>query len=509
MGFISITDKNRKWWVFSAMTTTMSMVFIDITVLPVALPTIQRELGASNLGLQWIVNAYTFVLAVLVLGSGRLADIWGLKRAFCFGNLLFAVSSLLCGLSRSEGFLIAFRALQGLGGAFLLPATPAIIYSTFPPQQRGKISGLMVSISSIFLSIGPLLGGSLTEYLSWQFIFWINLPIAITGLVLAIISVPKEKKLEESFDFAGFLTLAMGIGVIIIALMQAQTWGFTSPLTLLLFALGIIFPYLFFKIERNIAHPIIDLGLISKKFFWAGCSAIFCVQTLTMITIFWAIYFQVILDFSPVNAGVYAFIANAPVLFGAPLGDYLVDKFGPRLPIMLGFVLILVALTLFISTTPQKSIFLLLLALIPFSFGIPMIYSPSYISILNEVSAKERGLTSGITSSLRQFSSTFGLAIFGTIFTHVQSLHLSKLLLTNEKTREIHPNNLEGVLAKAPLALKTLSSLSQEEVKFIISIAKNSFISALNTINIGASFFALLGLLIAYRHIKNHPLHKS
>ena len=181
-----LTEQNRKWWILAAMTTAISMIFVDITVLPVVLPTLQRELLISDLELQWILNSYTLVLAVLVLAGGRIGDMWGLKKSFCFGTVTFALGSALCGLSHSGWWMIFSRTLQGVGGAFLLPATQGIIMFHFPPHQRGKAVGLFVSIGSIFLALGPLIGGALTTWASWRFVFWINLPIAAAGLLLTL-----------------------------------------------------------------------------------------------------------------------------------------------------------------------------------------------------------------------------------------------------------------------------------------------------------------------------------
>src|SRR5581483_5579340 len=287
-----LTEENRKWWILTAMTTSVSMIFVDITVLPVVLPTLQRDMQISDLGLQWIINAYTLVLAVFVLIGGKLGDILGLRKTFSIGALCFATTSAMCGMSTTEWWLIFSRALQGCGAALLLPATQAILISNFPPHQRGKALGLFVSIGSIFLALGPLIGGSLTTYLSWRYVFWINLPIAAIGLLLTYYAVPYIRGTKHALDIRGFVILAAGIASSVVALMQAQIWGWLSPLTLGLLLIGALSLITLFRRKHKPHASIIDFELIKKKSFIASASSIFANQWIIMVTVFWVIYFQ-------------------------------------------------------------------------------------------------------------------------------------------------------------------------------------------------------------------------
>jgi EmrB/QacA subfamily drug resistance transporter len=502
-----IVEKNRKWWVLAAMTTTISMIFVDITVLPVVLPTLQREILISDLGLQWIINAYTLVLAVLVLAGGRLGDMWGLKKAFCLGVSIFALASAMCGLSRAEWWLIMSRCLQGIGGAFLLPATQGIIVSYFPPQQRGKALGLFVSIGSIFLALGPLIGGALTSYLSWRYVFWINIPIAILGLTMTFFSVPKMAGKKESFDYRGFFILAIGVTSLIFALMQVQEWGWSSLRCLALFLIGIFSLIILFKRKYKAYASILDFELMKTKIFIASSSSIFCNQLLIMVTVFWAIYFQNILGFSPSKAGVYAFIANIPVLFAAPLGGFLVDRFGPRIPVMIGFGLICFSLSWFTLFMRHESIWLLLPTLLSFGFGVSMIFTPSYVGMMNEVSAEKRGIASGITAALRQFSSTLGLALFGTFYSSIYFKKLGQSLHAKETTMSLTPEEFEGLLSKSPIAMSNMDRLPPGDALYVFQSAKNAFLDAFLSINLSAAIIAFVGILIAWKLLKNRPIH--
>lgn len=500
-------EKNRKWWVLGAMATSISMIFVDVTVLPVVLPTLQRELGISDLGLQWVINAYTLILAMFVLAGGRIGDMWGLKKAFCFGLLFFAFASALCGLSTSEWWMIGSRALQGIGGAFLIPAAQGIIFSHFPPHQRGKALGLFVSIGSIFLALGPLIGGSLTTYLSWHYVFWINLPIALIGLWLTLSVVPAMKGKKEKFDWRGFGILTVGIFSLVLPLMQAQAWGWTSDLTLGLFLIGLFSLYFLFKRRKKSHASIIDFNLISTKASIASLTCISTNQFLVMVTVFWAIYFQNILGFSASQAGLLSFLANAPILFAAPFGGFLVDRFGPRLPVMIGFSLIFFSLLWWLKFDRVKSVWLLLPALIPFGFGIPMVFTPSFVALMNQIPSEKRGVASGINSTLRQFSATMGLAVFGSIFSSIHFGKFSEYLKTNAQTASLIPAHFEGLLSHSLEAVKNTQALPSAESDYVFTAARESFLNGFTHINAYAAMAACIGIFIAWRLLKNQPLH--
>jgi EmrB/QacA subfamily drug resistance transporter len=500
---LKLNEENRKWWILAAMTTAISMIFVDITVLPVILPTLQREMHISELGLQWIINAYTLVLAVLVLAGGKLGDKWGLKKTFCFGVLAFAIASAMCSLSRAEWWLIMSRALQGIGGAFLLPATQAIIVSHFPPHQRGKAMGLFVSIGSIFLSLGPLIGGSLTTYLSWRYVFWINLPIATLGLLLALYAVPPMKGKKESFDVQGFLILFVGIASLVTALMQSQEWGWSSYATLSFLFLGTISLTALFLRKHRPDASILDFALMRKRSFLGSSSSIFCNQLVIMITVFWAIYFQNILGFSPSKAGAYAFMANIPVLIAAPLGGFLVDRFGPRIPVMTGFGLIFFSLSWFVVFLRHENIWLLMPTLLTFGFGVAMIFTPSFVSMMNDVPAEKRGIASGITATLRQFSSSLGLAVFGTLYSSIYSSHFGKFLLANHGTAHLSSRQFNGLLSRSPDAVHTMNQLTSSNAQYVLESARSSFLDAFSWMNLTGALIALASVALAWLMMNN------
>jgi len=503
----NLNEKNRKWWVLFAMTSAISVIYIDITVLPVALPTIQRLLGFSDLGLQWLINAYTLTLTVFVIAGGRLGDRLGYRTAFYMGQALFGLGSLLCGISYHEWFFITSRVIQGIGATMLFPNAFAIVFSTFPPEQRGKAIGLYVSVGSVFLAMGPFIGGVFTQYLSWRLIFWINIPILLIGFFLARFSVPPFEKRETRFDYGGFVTFCLGITALIVALMQTRVWGWFSPFTIGLLVIGIFFLILLYKFDWKTDDPFLDFTLFKNRNYSGSIFATVATQMILMITIFWAMYFQNALGFSPSQAGTLTLLSNMPIIFTAPLGGHLLDKRGPLLPIIIGFFFLAGSLIWFLQILDQKNILLLLSALIPFGIGISFILTPCSITAIAEISPERRGMATSTFSMIRQFGATLGMAMLGTIFLDVQESHFAEVLKRNTETLHLDPHQFQGLLAKKSEALQALTNLSSTSQEFVKNNFLNAYIDSFWVINLVASLIAPLGLIIAISLIrkKNRP----
>lgn len=503
-----VEKKVRRWWIFVAMLANIAMIFIDSSVLPVALPSIQHDLGLSDLGLQWLINAYLLVLTVLLLAGGHLGDRLGKRRVCAFGIATFTLASLLCGFSNSESWLIMGRALQGLGGSLILPTTSATLIANFPPNERGRIMGLYLGAGSVFLSLGPFLGGVITQYLDWRYVFWINLPIGVIGLILLILVVPKSEGHRGKFDWTGFSTLSCGISALVIALMQTPSWGW-SKLTWTLLLLGAILTIALITIDRKIEHPYIDLTFLSQWKFITPVLCLFIIQFLQMITVFWALYFQHVLGFSPSLAGSIILIANCPIIFIAPIAGHLTDKVGPRLPAMLGFFLVFIGLLGFTAVAESKNFFALIPALICFGCGIPLVSNPCFVSSMHEIPQKNWGVANGLRQTVRQLGGTIGMAILGAIFLHRLLNLLAIHFEQNEATLHLNPVTFEGILSSTPDALSALSNLPLATSTIINQYYIQDYASAFSVINITCACIALFGLCLAYFTLSKKPTHKS
>ncbi len=407
------------WKKFSALIPAAALVFLDQTILPVALPEIQKEMGASDTALQWCVNSYFLAIAVFVLVGGKLSDMMGHKKAFFVGILGFVLSSIACSLSKTVGMLIGARALQGVSAAFIFPAQTAMISLIFPPEKRGKGIGMIVSISSLFFILGPLVGGYLIKVATWHWIFWMNVPIGLFGLWLIFAFLPTPEKTKGKVDLLGFLFFAVGISALTVVFMQAADWGWSSERVGVFSAVAIIALILLLIREKWAQHPFLDLALFKHTAFASVTMNITMIQFFMMISVFRTIYFQDTLGFTPFFTGLIMFISTFPLLFVALIAGYLSDQISPKLPIALGYLLLIFSCFWFgfFSTPGQIG---LILVLIAFGTGIPLIFTPSYSTALHSVPKTKVGSATGIITTLRMTSGTVGLALIHLFVTTVQ-----------------------------------------------------------------------------------------
>ncbi|MBS3904929.1 MAG: MFS transporter [Simkania sp.] len=492
----NITDRTRKWWVLAAMSTCISMIFIDQTILPVTIPSITKELAISELVIQWILNSYLLALTIFVLAGGRLGDIFGHRKIATIGIILFALSSALCGFSTSGLWLIIARFLQGIGGALIVPTMPAILTASFPNDQQGKALGYYVSIGAFFLSIGPVLGGLLTQYFSWRYVFWINLPIAAIGLFLTWISTPKSPTKEETFDFLGFFTIVFGISCIVMGLMQGEAWGWSQWPVPTMIAVGALLIFILAFFDRKVKDPFIDFSLFKEPSYVVPAGIVFIVQFMLMVGVFWSIYFQTVLNYSPSVAGFWSMISSCPVIVFSHLAGHLSDRFGQKLPIMLGFLLAIFGLTWFVCVPTPSTPLLLLPFILPFGCGIPLILIPSGTLIMSSLPPLKRGVAIGMNSTLRQFSATLGLAVYGQILLSTQTRWFKDKLLADPSTTHLDPTEFEGLLAHAKPAIKALNALPADIAQTVSHDFLTTYISASTLVNAIGLSVAVIGLAL-------------
>lgn len=408
--------KKNKWWVLLVTTSGTSIVFLDNTVMPVALPTIQKELLFSPLTLVWVVNSYLLSLTALMLIGGRLCDLFGRRALFVWGLALFGLGSILSALSFSQWWMIMGRVIQGAGGALVIPTTGALLIAAFPLGERARAIGINTGISSLFLIIGPAIGGLFTQYLSWRWIFYFNLPLVALGITMAFLILRPAKRRKESFHFMGALMMLLGSVTLVVGLMQGNEWGWLHPATLILLIVSPFFFLLFWWISTHTEHPLIDFQFFKNPLFTVSNVFIFLTQIVIMVTVLWAIYFQNQLHYTAIQTGLIIFIAVFPVFLMAPLGGHIGDRYGPRMPILLGYCFLTFGLFWVLWTAEVKSVLLLLPGLFCFGGGISLILSPTIAMGLSQVSSSKLGVASGITTETRQLASTIGIAVLTTIY---------------------------------------------------------------------------------------------
>ncbi len=382
--------------VLLAMASMLSMVFFDQTAVAIILPTIQKELKLSSLIVPWIMNSYLLSIAVFIIFSGKLSEILGHKKVIIFGSLIFFLSSILCAISNFQIELILARFIQGIGAAFIIPSAGVIMINHFPKEVRGKMMSLYIGIASIFLSLGPLIGGYITEYFSWRLIFWLNVPVSIIGasLTFCIIKDSKTNKKRNSFNWYCGITFAISIAALVVGLMNGNEFGWSSIKTFGLFFVFILFSVFFIIIEKKFKNPIFDIKLFKNIFFIKSCLIFACIQTCLITLIFFSIFIQKSLQYSPGIAGILILPATLPTFFIAPLGGILLDRYGPRLPICTGMLILMIGMLWIAFFSVQKDYWSLLPGFILYGIGIPLCMQSVYTTSLSALNKGFCGRTS-------------------------------------------------------------------------------------------------------------------
>ena len=302
-----ITDDNRKWWTLGAMCFALFMVMLDNTVVNVALPSIQRDLKSDISDLEWVVNGYTLTFAVLIATGGRLGDIFGRRAMFLTGVIIFALTSATAGLAVDSTMLIVSRAVQGIGAALMMPATLSIVTHAFPASERGKAIGTWAGVSALALSIGPVVGGALTEYVSWRAIFFINLPVAVAAVIATLFAVreSRDDSVDRTVDYPGIVALTAGLTAIVLALIEGNAWGWGSTEIVALLVGGAAALAAFVAIELRSRAPMVEFALFRSRQS-VGANLVAFIITFAMMGSFFfmALYLQDILGYGALEAGI-------------------------------------------------------------------------------------------------------------------------------------------------------------------------------------------------------------
>jgi EmrB/QacA subfamily drug resistance transporter len=414
-----ITDENRKWWTLGAMCFALFMIMLDNTVVNVALPSIQKDLGASISGLEWTINGYTLSFAVLLATGGRLGDIFGRRRMFLFGVVIFTLSSATAGFAGDATSLVVSRIVQGVGAALMMPATLSIITDAFPASERGKAMGMWAGVSALALAVGPVLGGFLTEHVSWRAIFYLNIPVAIGAVTAALFAVreSRDTTVGREVDFAGVAALTTGLTAMILALVEGNSWGWGSPEILVLIGVAVLGLGAFVAIERRVKVPMVDFSLLSDRNF-LGAVVVALIVSFAMLGVFFflALYMQDILGYSPLEAGVRFLPSTLMIVGVAPVAGRLSDRFGPRWLIAGGLAIVAASLYSFSGIATDSGYLDLLPGFMLLGIGIAMTMSPMTSAAMNAVPVQKAGVASGVLSMFRMVGGSLGVAVTGAIF---------------------------------------------------------------------------------------------
>jgi EmrB/QacA subfamily drug resistance transporter len=408
------------WLVLVLVCMAQFMVILDATIVNVALPSIQADLEMSDSDLQWIVNAYALVFGGFLLLGGRAGDLVGRKRVFLIGVVIFSVASLLNGLSPSSEFLIVFRGVQGLGAALIAPAALSIITTTFEEgAERAKAMAVWAAIAVGGAAVGLLLGGILTDWLSWPWIFYVNVPVGIAVFVAALRYVPesKDERQHKSFDLAGAVTVTAGLLILVYAIVKAQDKGWGSLHTLGVGGLALALLAAFVVIERRSVEPLVRLSIFRVRTVRAANVAMFVVAAgLFAMFFFTTLYMQRVLGYSALEAGLAFLPFTAGIIVAAGLSNVLVQKLGAREVPIIGIATAVAGLLLFLRLQPDGTYLTdILPSLILMSLGMGLTFVPVTLIATSGVPNEDAGLASGLYNTSQQIGGALGLAILSTL----------------------------------------------------------------------------------------------
>jgi EmrB/QacA subfamily drug resistance transporter len=410
--------ENRKWWTLAAVAFGLFMIMLDNTVVNVALPSIQRDLDIDVSELEWVVNGYALTFAVLMLTGGKLADLLGRRLIFIVGLAIFTASSLACGMATGPEMLIGARVVQGIGAALMNPATLSIITATFPPRQRGMAIGIWAGVSAMALAIGPLVGGLLTEKIDWGWIFFINVPIGLLGIVVArlVIEESRDTSRVQRLDLPGLLSSAIALFALTYALIEANTYGWTSARILSLFGVAVVGLAVFVALELRQRVPMLDLTLFRSGTF-AGANLVMLMVALAMFGVFFfvSLYMQNVLGFSAIEAGATFLPMTLLVTFVAPIAGKLSDRVGSRWLMGSGMTLVGSSLLLFSRLDVNSSFWNILPGLVTGGFGMALSMTPTTAAAMGSVPVDKAGVGSAVLNSMRQVGGSLGIAVMGAI----------------------------------------------------------------------------------------------
>jgi EmrB/QacA subfamily drug resistance transporter len=410
-------DYSRKWLAMAAVSMGVFLGTIDGSIINVSLPTMMAALDTNFPTIQWVILGYLLTVTCLLLSMGRLADIQGKKKIYLIGFVIFTLGSMLCGLAPTAQWLVAFRVIQGIGAAMVMALGMGIITGAFPPHERGKALGIMGTVVSVGIAVGPALGGLLIGTIGWRAIFFVNVPIGIVGVLMVRAFVPVDRPSgRQKFDFAGAGTMFAGLLCLLLALTLGQSVGFDTPFIWALLAGFVVFLVVFLLIEARVAQPMVDLTMFRKPSFSVGLLTGYVTFVALGGVFILPFYLQGVLGYSAAQVGLLLSVLPIALSVTSPVSGMLSDRFGPRGLATAGLLVITLTFLLLSTLQTDTSALGYILRIAPLGIGFGLFQSPNNSAIMGSVSKIRLGIASGLLAMSRTLGQTTGVALFGAIF---------------------------------------------------------------------------------------------
>jgi EmrB/QacA subfamily drug resistance transporter len=473
-----ITAENRKWWVVLAMSGVMIVLTVDFFGLTVALPSIGDDLDASTTTLLWTVNAYLLAFVSPMIAVGRFADIFGRRKMALVGMVLFVAASAACAAAPTDLFLIAARVVQGVGGGIIFTVSVSIVNNAFPPDERAKALGIWSGVGLAGSALGPFLAGILTEFASWRWFFFINVPIGIATFVITVTAVEESRDptFTGGIDWTGFATLTVGFVMLILGLQQSGNEGWTSVVVLGPILIGAVFLALFVVNELRLKErlPLVEFSLFRDLRF-AGASVVaFLGNWMFGITLFFlTLYLQNVLDLGPLTAGVVFLAFSVPLVVMSPVGGRLVSRFGSQDLMAVGMALVGIGTFFFVLIDADSGIGLTLIGLVIAGFGQGFAYNISNTAGMESMPDEKAGIASGVLQTARLMGIVIGLALSGSLFNSLENRELLSQVHARGASDAV-ADDVRGLLSGSDAAeqhVRTLTGATRSLVEQLTDIA--------------------------------------
>jgi EmrB/QacA subfamily drug resistance transporter len=487
------------------------MAFIDGSVVNVALPALQREFNATSSDVQWVVEAYALFLASLLLVGGSLGDRFGRRRVFMLGTTLFALASMLCGLSPNNGWLIAARAIQGIGGALLVPGSLAIISAAFHADQRGRAIGTWSGFTAVTSVLGPLLGGWMVQYASWRWVFFLNIPLAIIVLLVSFLGVPesRDERARGKLDWPGAVLVTLGLAGIVYGLIESGATGLGHPPVLIALALGIVALIAFLLVEARAAQPMVPLKLFrSRSFLGANLLTFFLYGALSATTYFLPFNLLQIQGYPAALAGAALTPFALTMFFLSRWTGGLVKRFGSRLPLVIGPCITTLGFLLYALPDIGGSYWTTFFpAIIVMSLGMSVTVAPLTTTVMNALEQQYAGTASGINNAVSRTAGLVAIAVMGLVMLGVFNSSLAQQLAALPIPAGLHQTILaqSGSLA----GIKLPSGLSSATATLLQHAINQSFINGFRVVMLICAGLALASSLMAALLVEGKRAHTS
>jgi len=491
-------NTSRRWLALGVLCLSLLLVVIDNTIVNVALPTLNRDLGAGTTDLQWIVDAYTLVFSALLLTMGHLGDRFGRRRALQVGLVLFAVTSLLAALSSTSGQLIGARALMGIGAALIFPATLAILVNVFTDaKERAAAIGIWTAMVGVAVAVGPVAGGFLLEHFAWGAIFMVNIPVVVIALLLGAVLLPESRDPNSgSLDYLGLALSTGGVGLIVWAIIEAPQRGWLSAGIVAALVVGAALLTVFVFVERRLLHPMLDVRLFKNARFTAA--------SLSVTTAFFALFgfiflitqfLQLVQGYTPLQAGIRTLPFAVATGVTSPLAIVLMQRFGSKAIVTLGLLVMaagfVMAATVSVDT-PYLGI--VVLSMVTIAAGLGLATSPATESIMGALPPEQAGAGAAVNDTTRELGGTLGVAVVGSVFLSVYGSQVG------DAYRSLGlPQRFESVVAESMGGgLRVAERLPSGQGAQLAEVVRSAFIDGLSRGSLVAAAVVAVGAVVAW-----------